>query len=148
MAEKPGYNVASGFNGGVTVGINADTWEQFVYLCEQVWPGRGEAVAHGLYNNLKAQAGLATTSEVQAVDVLQSQLGAQPLPQPLPAYLQGQPAYQQQPPVYQQAPPVQAQNGPPPGQTCDPSDPTKTKWVPPGHSNKTGRDYPGFWAKP
>lgn len=148
MAEKPGYNVASGFNGGVTVGINADNWEQFVYLCEQAYPGNGELVARGLYGNLLSQSGLTqVNTEARAVDVLQSQLGAVAVP-PAPQYAQSPQQYQQQPPVYQQAPPVQAQNGPPPGQTCDPSDPTKTKWVPPGHSNKTGRDYPGFWAKP
>lgn len=154
MADKPGFNVASGFNGGVTVGINADSWDEFVTLCRQVWGEEGDAVAYGLYQNLRNQAAMPT--ETQAVGMLQAQLGAVPPPDAQVGMYQqppAQPAYQQQPPAYQQPQYQQGYaqndpNGPPPGQAHDPSDPTKTKWVKAGVSSKTGRPYPGFWAKP
>lgn len=154
MAEKPGYDVATGFQGGVTVGIHADTWEQFVNFCESAWPGEGLDVARGLYAILKNNALVIAPTEAQAQQMLQSQLGAVPIPPEQPPVYQ--PPYPQQPPappVYPQVPPqgyVQQPdpNGPPPGQTHDPNDPTKTKWVPPGFSQKTQRNYKGFWAKP
>lgn len=144
MADKPGFNVASGFQGGVTVGISADSWQEFVGLCQQVWGDQGLLVAQGLYNNLRSYAG---TVEAGAVAALESQMGGQVQQVRLPD------GYQQQVPqgYASQPPPVQPQvidNGPPPGQTCDPTDPTKTKWVKAGVSKKTGKPYPGFWARP
>lgn len=145
MADKPGFTAVTGFQGGVSVGITADTFAEFVAYCEQVWPGEGSTVARGLYQILKGNAVVVAPTEGQAVQMLQQQMGAVPVQQAT----QVQQAYGQQ--YAQQPPPYQQQfnsNGPPPGQTCDPNDPTKTKWVPPGVSSKTGKAYKGFWAKP
>lgn len=126
MSDKPGLNVATGFQGGVTVGISADTWEEFVNLSRDVWGENGQEVAEGLYAQLQAAALGGHTALAGAV---QQQLGGVAAP----------PAQQYT------APPTAG--GPPPGQTHDPRDPSKTKWIPAGIS-KAGKPYQGFWAAP
>lgn len=131
-SDKPALSVATGFNGGVSVGIHADSWAEFVELCRDVYGSEaGPDTAEGLYAYLAAQAKAGTAAlEQSAVALIQGTLGGQPVSPLAP---------------FNSAP---AAGGPPPGQTCDPRDPTKTKWVPGGFSQKTQKEYKGFWAKP
>lgn len=149
MADKPGFSVATGFQGGVTVGIAADTWSEFVQLCADAFGEGGPEIASGLYAALQAQSLVGHETLLQ---VTARQFGGGAV----------QPAVQQQvppaadpwgnPPVPafapNTAPPQTAPpQGPPPGQFCDPRDPEKTKYVAAGVS-KAGKPYGAFWTYP
>lgn len=133
-------SIATGFNGGVTVGISADSYGEALVLSRDLFGEDGEDVLEGLLNHLKAQSILGSKA-VENATVVSLGGTVEPAQQQ-----QARPAAAAGTATQQSAP---AAGGPPPGQNHDPQDPTKTKWVPAGTSKKPPyKSYPGFWAKP
>lgn len=131
-SNQPAFAAVTGFGGGVSVGIYADTYEDLKDRFRDVFgPGDGTDVLDGLMAKLQVESNRALAELAQGTAAsLGGQAPAAAAPAAAPASSAPNP------------------NGPPPGQFHDPKDPTKTKWVPPGFSKKTQRNYDGFWTKP
>lgn len=123
------FAVATGFQGGVTVGFYADTFGELQGKFQEAFGVDGTDILDGLLAKMQAE----------------SILGSRTLEQVVSGALD---ATTVTPTTTASVHPAGDPNGPPPGQTCDPKDPSKTKWVPAGVSQKTKKPYPGFWATP
>jgi hypothetical protein len=133
MSDKPVINIATGFSGGVSVGVAVDTYAELTAVFIDLFGEAGPDVVDGLLANLQAQSLAGTAALEQATkQSVEGTLGV-----PAPGNFGA-------PPVFQPA----SAGGPPPGQTHDPADPAKTKWVPAGVSKKTNKPYAGFWSAP
>jgi hypothetical protein len=137
-------NVSSGFNGGLSVSLRADSPEELAALAKSIY---GEAAGTEFVQSVFASL-LSDKPMASAINNLNRAVGpVQTVPQPQPQAAQLQQPYVQP----QAAPPVQfagqqAQPAGPPGSEQPVCAHGPKKWVPPGFSQKTQKSYQGFWA--
>ena len=134
-------NVSSGFGGGMSVSLRADSPDELLALAKSIY---GEAAGQEFVSSVFASL-LSDKPVAAAINNLNRAVGpVQTVPQPA-----AQQPFVQQPPTA--APPVQFA-----GQQAQPAGPPGTeqpvcahgpkKWVPPGFSQKTQKPYNGFWT--
>ena len=136
-------NVSSGFNGGMSVSLRAESPDELLALAKSIY---GEAAGQEFVSSVFASL-LSDKPVAAAISNLNRAVGpVQTVPQPQAA------PFVQQPPAA--APPVQfatqqAQPAGPPGTEQPVCAHGPKKWVPPGISKsgaRAGQPYNGFWA--
>lgn len=141
MSDEPAIKIATGFSGGVSLVINADSHDELVQ--------HYQAVINGPFRGFASEIEARVLGS--AVQNVEAQLGGQPVqpaytPAPAPTLAAIDPQYTQQyaaPLVQQtQAAPPPAVGIPYPGDCAH----GPRRLVAAGVSKNTNRPYPAFWA--